>query len=77
MRTHREFFEDMVGPMADIAFVGCCVTDAAEPPLPSGGATPMPPLSKISRTCSNALTFKRSASSIITKVVGSAICWLS
>jgi hypothetical protein len=26
--------------MADIAFVGCCVTDAAEPPLPSGGATP-------------------------------------
>jgi aminocarboxymuconate-semialdehyde decarboxylase len=40
MRTHREFFEDMVGPMADIAFVGCCVTDAAEPPLPSGGATP-------------------------------------
>jgi aminocarboxymuconate-semialdehyde decarboxylase len=40
MRTHREFFEDMVGPMADIAFVGCSVTDAAEPPLPTGGATP-------------------------------------
>ncbi len=40
MRTHRESFEDMVGPMADIAFVGCGVTDAAEPPLPSGGATP-------------------------------------
>ena len=40
MRMHRESFEDMVGPMADIAFVGCCVTDAAEPPLPSGGATP-------------------------------------
>ena len=40
MRMHRESFEDMVGPMADIAFVGCCVTDAAEPPLPSGVATP-------------------------------------
>ena len=40
MRTHRESFEDMVGPMADIAFVGCCVTNAAEPPLPTGGATP-------------------------------------
>jgi len=40
MRMHREFFEDTVGPMADIAFVGCCVTDAAEPPLPSSGATP-------------------------------------
>ena len=40
MRMHRESFEDMVGPMADIAFVGCCVTDAAEPPLPSGGAIP-------------------------------------
>src|SRR5262247_4427701 len=40
MRIHREFFEDTVGPMADIAFVGCCVTDAAEPPLPSSGATP-------------------------------------
>src|SRR4029453_18298233 len=40
MRMHRESFEDMVGSMADIAFVGCCVTDAAEPPLPSGSATP-------------------------------------
>jgi hypothetical protein len=40
MRTHRELFEDTVGAMADIAFVGYCVTDAAEPPLPSGGATP-------------------------------------
>ena len=26
--------------MAEIAFVGCCVTDAAEPPLPTGGSTP-------------------------------------
>jgi aminocarboxymuconate-semialdehyde decarboxylase len=36
----REFFQDAVDPMADIVFVGCSVTDAAEPPLPAGGATP-------------------------------------
>jgi hypothetical protein len=40
MRTHREFCQDVVGPMADVVFVGCCVTDAAEPPLPSGGGSP-------------------------------------
>jgi aminocarboxymuconate-semialdehyde decarboxylase len=40
MRTHREFFQDVVDPMADIVFVGCSVTDAAEPPLPSGGGAP-------------------------------------
>jgi aminocarboxymuconate-semialdehyde decarboxylase len=40
MRTHREFFQDAVDPMADIVFVGCSVTDAAEPPLPSGGGAP-------------------------------------
>ena len=33
--------------------------------------TPMPPWSKISRTCSSAAIFKRSASSIMIKVVGS------
>jgi aminocarboxymuconate-semialdehyde decarboxylase len=40
MHARREVFEDTAGPMADVAFVGCCVPDAAEPPLPSGGATP-------------------------------------
>ncbi len=40
MRTQREFFQDEVGPMADMVFVGCSVTDAAEPLLPSGGAAP-------------------------------------
>ncbi len=40
MRTYREFFQDAVDPMADIVFVGCSVTDAAEPLLPSGGAAP-------------------------------------
>src|SRR5438105_9289009 len=35
--------------------------------------TPIPPWSKIARTCSKAVIFKRSASSMITKVVGSAI----
>jgi aminocarboxymuconate-semialdehyde decarboxylase len=40
MRTHREFFEDTDGSKADVAFVSCYVTDAAEPPLPTGGATP-------------------------------------
>ena len=40
MRTHREFFQDTVGPMADIVFVGCSVADAAMPLAPSGGAAP-------------------------------------
>jgi aminocarboxymuconate-semialdehyde decarboxylase len=40
MRTHRDFFQDVVGTTADVVFVGCCVTDAAEPLFPSGGATP-------------------------------------
>jgi aminocarboxymuconate-semialdehyde decarboxylase len=39
MRTQREFFQDAVGPMADIVFVGCSVADAAEPLSPSGGGT--------------------------------------
>jgi hypothetical protein len=39
MRTHREFFQDTVDPMADIVFVGCSVTNAAEPLSPSGGGT--------------------------------------
>jgi aminocarboxymuconate-semialdehyde decarboxylase len=34
----REFFGDTVGPMADIVFVGCSITDAAESRPPSGGA---------------------------------------
>jgi aminocarboxymuconate-semialdehyde decarboxylase len=40
MRTQREVFQDEVGSVADIVFVGCSITDAAEPPLPSGGAAP-------------------------------------
>jgi aminocarboxymuconate-semialdehyde decarboxylase len=40
MHTQREFFQDVVGPMADIVFVGCTLTDAAEPLSPSGGAAP-------------------------------------
>jgi aminocarboxymuconate-semialdehyde decarboxylase len=40
MRPPREVFQDGVGPMADIVFVGCSITNAAEPPLPSGGGTP-------------------------------------
>jgi aminocarboxymuconate-semialdehyde decarboxylase len=40
MSTQREFFQDEVGPMADIVFVGCSITDAAPPLAPSGGAAP-------------------------------------
>jgi hypothetical protein len=40
MRTHREFFQDAVGPMADIVFVGCSMADPAAPLAPSGGAAP-------------------------------------
>jgi aminocarboxymuconate-semialdehyde decarboxylase len=40
MHTQREFFQDQVGPLVDIVFVGCSITDAAEPPLPSGGGSP-------------------------------------
>ena len=40
MRTQGEFFQDEVGPTPDIVFVGCNVTNAAEPPLPAGGAAP-------------------------------------
>jgi len=40
MRTHREFFHDAVGPMADIVFVGCSMADPAAPLAPSGGAAP-------------------------------------
>src|SRR5919109_5649502 len=40
MRTHREFFQDEVGPMADIVFVGCSVTNAAGALSPSGGGAP-------------------------------------
>ena len=39
MRTQSELFQDAVGPMADVVFVGCSVTNAAEPQLPSGGGT--------------------------------------
>jgi hypothetical protein len=39
MRTQREFLQDEVGPMTEIVFVGCSITDAAEPLSPSGGAT--------------------------------------
>ena len=40
MRTHRDFFDDAVGPVADIVFVGCSVADAAAPLAPSGNAAP-------------------------------------
>src|SRR2546426_1038329 len=40
MRTHRDFFDDAVGPVADIVFVGCSVADAAAPLAPSGSAAP-------------------------------------
>jgi aminocarboxymuconate-semialdehyde decarboxylase len=40
MRMQREFFQDEVGPMADVVFTGCCITNAAEPPSSSGGAAP-------------------------------------
>lgn len=39
MRAQREPFPDAVGPMADVVGVGCRVTDAAAPSLPSGGGT--------------------------------------
>src|SRR5215813_10688449 len=40
MRTQREFFQDEVGPMADIVFVGCSLAEAAAPLAPAGGAAP-------------------------------------
>lgn len=40
MRMQREFFEEAVGPMADLVFVGCSITDATVPLAPSGGAAP-------------------------------------
>jgi hypothetical protein len=40
MSAQREFFQDEVGPMADIVFVGCSITDAAPPLTLSGSATP-------------------------------------
>jgi aminocarboxymuconate-semialdehyde decarboxylase len=40
MRLQREYFQDEISPMADVVFVGCCVTNAAEPRLPTGGAAP-------------------------------------
>jgi hypothetical protein len=36
MRTQREFFQDEVGPMADIVFVGCSPAEAAAPLTPAG-----------------------------------------
>jgi hypothetical protein len=42
MRTQREFFQDEVGPMADIVFVGCNLAEAAAPLAPAGGAAPLP-----------------------------------
>ena len=35
MRTQREFFQDEVGPMADIVFVGCSLAEAAAPLTPA------------------------------------------
>ena len=40
MRIQREFFQDEVGPMADIVFVSCCLAEAAAPLMPAGGAAP-------------------------------------
>jgi aminocarboxymuconate-semialdehyde decarboxylase len=40
MRTQREFFQDAVGPMADIVFVGCSLAEATAPLAPAGGAAP-------------------------------------
>ena len=40
MRTQREFFQDEVGPMADLVFVGCNLAEAAAPLAPAGGAAP-------------------------------------
>jgi aminocarboxymuconate-semialdehyde decarboxylase len=40
MRTQREFFQDEVGPVADIVFVGCSLAEAAAPLTPAGGAAP-------------------------------------
>jgi aminocarboxymuconate-semialdehyde decarboxylase len=40
MSMQRAFFQDEVGPMADIVFVGCSITAAAPPLTPSGGAAP-------------------------------------
>jgi len=41
MRTLSELFQDAVGSVADVVFVGCSVTDAAEPLSPSGdGSAP-------------------------------------
>ncbi|MGQ4809153.1 hypothetical protein NKDENANG_02555 [Candidatus Entotheonellaceae bacterium PAL068K] len=39
MYTHNKGFQDAVGPMADLVFVGCSLTDA-EPVAPSGSAAP-------------------------------------
>ena len=38
MRAQREFFQDEVGPMVDIVFVGCNLAEAAAPLAPAGGA---------------------------------------
>lgn len=40
MHTDREFFQDAAGPVPDVVFVGCSLSDAAEPVSPSGGAAP-------------------------------------
>jgi hypothetical protein len=40
MRIQRECFQDEVGPMADIVFVGCSLAEAAAPLTPAGGAAP-------------------------------------
>jgi hypothetical protein len=37
MHTQREFLQDEVGPIADIVFVGCHITEATGP---SGGGAP-------------------------------------
>lgn len=40
MHTQREFFQDAADPMADVVFVDCMLTDAAESLSPSGSAAP-------------------------------------
>lgn len=40
MPIQSEFFQDEVGPMADIVFVGCSLAEATAPLTLAGGAAP-------------------------------------
>ena len=40
MHTQKEFFQDEVGPVVDIVFVGCSLAETAAPLTPAGGAAP-------------------------------------